>query len=119
MIGRDAAPGAKLDPVMPGLENSRSPSVLDGVRRSSSFGTTVTVANWSVTIGSAPASEGSGVTTSSRGAGAGCGRTIGLGAVTVIAGSTVCAAAGKAQRNAKSAVNSCLFPAISAPIACN
>ena len=38
MIGRDAAPGAKLDPVMPGLENSRSPSVLDGVRRSSSFG---------------------------------------------------------------------------------
>ena len=56
MIGRDDAPGAKLDPVMPGLENNRSPSVLDGVRRSSSFGITVTVANWSVTIGSAPMS---------------------------------------------------------------
>ncbi len=43
--GRDAAPGAKLDPVMPGLANRRSPSVAEGVRRSSSFGTTVTVAN--------------------------------------------------------------------------
>ena len=54
MIGRLEAPGAKLEPVMPGLENNRSPSVLAGVRRSSSFGTTVTVANWSVTIGSTP-----------------------------------------------------------------
>ena len=39
---------------MPGLEKSRSPSVLAAVRRSSAFGITVTVANWSVTIGSAP-----------------------------------------------------------------
>ena len=30
MIGRLDAPGAKLEPVMPGLENSRSPSVLAG-----------------------------------------------------------------------------------------
>ena len=56
MIGRLDAPGAKLEPVMPGLENSRSPSVLPGLRWISSLGTTVTVANWSVTIGSAPCS---------------------------------------------------------------
>src|SRR5882724_6446594 len=98
MIGRDEAPGAKLEPVMPGLENNRSPSVLAGVRRSSSFGTTVTVANWSVTIGSAPsggASTGGGVAAWSTGAAArgsprgGVRRAIGLGAVTVIAGSSV------------------------------
>ena len=45
MIGRLEAPGAKLEPVMPGFENSKSPSVLAGVRRISSLGTTVTVAN--------------------------------------------------------------------------
>ena len=45
MTGRLDAPGAKLDPVMPGLENSRSPSVAPPLRRSSSFGTTVVVAN--------------------------------------------------------------------------
>ena len=100
MIGRDDAPGAKLDPVMPGLEKRRSPSVLDGVRRSSSFGTTVTVANWSVTIGNAPSR---GVTVScetcgagspgSSGASAGARRTMGLGAVTRISGRTVCAPA--------------------------
>src|SRR3954447_21386414 len=102
MIGREDAPGAKLDPVMPGLENRRSPIVLAGVRRSSSFGTTVTVANWSVTMGSTPAcgSAGAGggeaaggAAACARGAaGAGAGRrTIGLGAVTRISGSWVCA----------------------------
>ena len=45
MIGRLEAPGAKLEPVMPGLENRRSPSVAPPERRISSFGTTVTVAN--------------------------------------------------------------------------
>ena len=45
MTGRLDAPGAKLEPVMPGLENRRSPSVAPPVRRISSFGTTVTVAN--------------------------------------------------------------------------
>ncbi len=45
MIGRLEAPGAKLEPVMPGLENKRSPSVAPPARRISSFGTTVTVAN--------------------------------------------------------------------------
>ena len=54
MIGRLAAPGAKLEPVMPGLANSTSPSVEPGLRWISSRGTTVTVANWSVTIGSVP-----------------------------------------------------------------
>src|SRR3954471_24317862 len=101
MIGRDDAPGAKLEPVMPGLEKRRSPSVLDGVRRSSSFGTTVTVANWSVTIGSTPAcgvsgTEDAGGADSSGAAGAGLAAgaerlTIGLGAVTRISGSCVCA----------------------------
>src|SRR2546423_5768235 len=101
MIGRDEAPGAKLEPVMPGLENKRSPSVLPGVRRNSSFGTTVTVANWSVTIGSTPAcgvagTGDAGGADSSGAAGmdvtAGVGRlTIGLGAVTRISGSCVCA----------------------------
>ena len=45
MIGRLDAPGAKPDPVMPGLLVSRSPSVAAPLRRISSFGTTVTVAN--------------------------------------------------------------------------
>ena len=122
ITGSSFAPGAKLDPVMPGLEKSRSPSVLDGVRRSSSFGTTVTVANWSVTIGSAPMSGASGVTTSSgavgAAGGAGRGRTIGLGAVTVIAGSTVCAAAGSAeQMTTRAATLLWPSPVISAPIA--
>ncbi|MGY4546328.1 hypothetical protein ACVMDO_001757 [Bradyrhizobium sp. USDA 4513] len=110
MIGRLDAPGAKLDPVMPGFENSRSPSVAAPERRSSSFGITVTVANWSVTTGSTPCcGAGAG------GAGAGCAaavrsrlrlgaarttrvgvrvgavrcRWIGLGAVTVMSGSCV------------------------------
>ena len=54
MIGRLDAPGAKLDPVMPGFSNRRSPSVEAPLRRNSSFGTTVMVANWSVTIGIVP-----------------------------------------------------------------
>src|SRR6266481_8392495 len=95
MIGRDDAPGAKLEPVMPGFENNRSPSVLDDVRRNSSFGTTVTVANWSVTIGSTPGCEASvaggvaacsagaaGVREGATGAGLAGARRIGLGAVT-------------------------------------
>ena len=45
MIGRLDAPGAKLDPVMPGFSNSRSPRVEAPLRRNSSFGTTVMVAN--------------------------------------------------------------------------
>ena len=45
MIGRLEAPGAKVEPVMPGLENRRSPSWPLPSRRISSFGTTVTVAN--------------------------------------------------------------------------
>src|SRR4051812_46784693 len=94
MIGRLEAPGAKLDPVIPGFENSRSPNVLLTLRRSSSLGTTVTVANWSVTIGSVPgkaasaAGDAAGVGTGAAGAlAAGEGRTIGLGAVTTISGS--------------------------------
>ncbi len=61
MIGRLDAPGAKLEPVMPGFENSRSPSVDAPLRRISSFGTTVTVANWSVTTGNVPCSPPSAV----------------------------------------------------------
>ena len=68
MIGRLDAPGAKLEPVMPGLENSRSPSVSRRLRRISSFGTTVTVANWSVTIGSVPCSGASDGATGAAGA---------------------------------------------------
>jgi hypothetical protein len=55
MIGRLDAPGAKLEPVMPGLSNRMSPRVAPPRRRSSSLGTTVTVANCSVTIGRVPA----------------------------------------------------------------
>ena len=56
MIGRLDAPGAKLDPVMPGFSNNRPPSVEAPFRRNSSFGTTVMVANWSVMIGIVPCS---------------------------------------------------------------
>ena len=45
MIGRLDAPGAKDEPVMPGLLFRRSPSVDAALRRISSLGTTVTVAN--------------------------------------------------------------------------
>ena len=109
MIGRLDAPGAKLEPVMPGFENSTSPSVLPVLRRISSFGTTVTVANWSVTIGSVPgagaaaaggggggagaagAAAGVGVGLGAAGAGRGGGRRwIGLGAVTTISGRVAC-----------------------------
>jgi hypothetical protein len=45
MIGRLEAPGAKLEPVIPGFEKRRSPSVAAPERRISSLGTTVTVAN--------------------------------------------------------------------------
>ena len=97
MIGRLEPPGAKLEPVMPGLSNSRSPSVAAPLRRISSFGTTVTVANWSVTMGKVPGSDaGDGV--------AGCATagpasellvawrvTMGLGALTTTSGSVVCA----------------------------
>ena len=95
MIGRLDAPGAKLEPVMPGLENSRSPSVAPALRWISSLGTTVTVANWSVTIGSASEQRdvrwrGRRGCRSGRSLGGGAGgrrRTIGLGAVTLICGS--------------------------------
>ena len=94
MIGRLDAPGAKLEPVMPGLENSTSPRVEPGLRWISSLGTTVTVANWSVTIGSVPCSgdfrlaRRCGVPERRlwRAAAGGLRRTIGLGAVTVICG---------------------------------
>ena len=110
MIGRLEAPGAKLEPVMPGFENRRSPSVAPPERRISSFGTTVTVANWSATTGSTPC-WGGGATACGSAAGCrfwlgmaratragardgttGLRRTIGLGAVTVISGSGVAAA---------------------------
>jgi len=45
MIGRLEAPGAKPEPVMPGLSNRRSPSVAPPLRRICSSGMTVTVAN--------------------------------------------------------------------------
>ena len=93
MIGRLDAPGAKLEPVTPGFENSTSPKVEPGLRWISSLGTTVTVANWSVTIGNAPCS---GISAGAAGAAAGAAvvdggagglrRTIGLGAVTLICG---------------------------------
>src|SRR6476620_689857 len=107
LIGRLAAPGAKVEPVMPGLENSRSPSWAVPWRRISSLGTTVTVAHWSVTIGSTPCwGVGAAGAGCARGYDCGAGprlrpvaavatraggreatgfrRTIGLGAVTVI-----------------------------------
>jgi ribosomal protein S18 acetylase RimI-like enzyme len=45
--------------VTPGLANRRSPRFAPGVRRISSVGTTLMVANWSVTIGIVPCSAGS------------------------------------------------------------
>ncbi|MGX1009552.1 hypothetical protein AB7M69_003909 [Bradyrhizobium japonicum] len=109
MTGRLEAPGAKLEPVMPGLENSRSPSWPPPSRRISSFGTTVTVANWLVTIGSTPC-WGAAAVAGAVGAASAVRcwlrdrpvratwtglrvgttlRTIGLGAVTVTAGISV------------------------------
>ena len=44
-IGRLDAPGAKLEPVMPGLENSTSPNVVPGIALNLLSGSTVTVAN--------------------------------------------------------------------------
>src|SRR3979409_1435871 len=88
MIGRLEAPGAKLEPVMPGLENSTSPKVEPGLRWISSLGTTVTVANWSATIGNVPCigvSDGAAGAAGTASAGGGAGfRRIGLGAVTLI-----------------------------------
>ena len=133
MTGRLEAPGAKLEPVMPGFENRRSPSWAVPWRRISSLGTTVTVANWSVTTGSTPccgaAATGAGCGSGARsrfwpGAaratragvrdGTGLRRTIGLGAVTVISGSCVEAGGAAAScANAPSAIahsNSQLAP---------
>ena len=45
MVGASAELFAKLEPVMPGFANRRSPSVAAPTRRSSSLGMTVTVAN--------------------------------------------------------------------------
>src|SRR5262245_26548540 len=97
-IGRLDAPGAKLDPVIPGLLNRRSPSVELPLRLISSLRTTVTVANWSVTTGSVPCAGACGAA-GAVGAGAaglatcfGCagGRRIGLGAVTSTGGRSTC-----------------------------
>src|SRR4029077_7536430 len=85
MIGRLDAPGAHDEPVMRGLENSTSPSVPPRARRSSSLGTTVTVANWSTTIGSVPAC---GAATT----GTGCG--VGAGAAGAVRGARVVRAGG-------------------------
>ena len=94
---------------MPGLANRTSPSVPPGNRSSSSRVTTVTVANWSATIGSQPggsaaAAGGGGGSGDAGCCGAGRGRAfvagrafglaIGLGAVTWISGSATCAVAG-------------------------
>lgn len=79
--------GAKLEPVMPGLSNSRSPSVEALLRRSSAFGTTVTVANLSVTIGSVPCNSPGPVPED------GPDDWTGLGAVTVTSGSATWACA--------------------------
>ena len=100
MIGRLDAPGAKLEPVMPGLVNKRSPSVAPPLRRISSLGTTVTVANWSVTIGSVPGSDTAGAPGPANPDGAaGARRAIGLGALTTISGSASCANIGDAKSN--------------------
>src|SRR5262249_60452779 len=93
-IGRLDAPGAKLDPVTPGLLNRRSPSVELPLRLISSLGTTVTVANWSVTTGNVSGAGTCGAAGAVGAAGAdaaglaacfgctGAGRRIGLGACT-------------------------------------
>src|SRR5215470_2593587 len=102
-IGRLDAPGAKLDPVTPGLLNRRSPSVELPLRLISSLGTTVTVANWSVTTGNVPGAGtcGAAGAVGAAGAGAaglatcfgcaGAGRRIGLGACTTTGGISTCA----------------------------
>ncbi len=115
MIGRLDAPGAKLEPVMPGFSKRRSPRVEPPLRRNSSLGTTVMVANWSVTIGTVPTNvsvEGAADCVGAGCAGAGCGegragarRTIGLATVTSTWGRAVCAQAvvshpAKAHENA-------------------
>ena len=109
MIGRLDAPGAKLEPVIPGLENRRSPSVAPVLRLISSFGTTVTVANWSVDDGQRSWQDvgrgrgrrhRAGAAGAGRLGGAGGRRTIGLGAVTTISGRAVCALPGSVAANA-------------------
>src|SRR5712691_5490621 len=138
MIGRLEAPGAKLEPVMPGFENRRSPSVAPPDRRSSSFGTTVTVANWSVTTGSTPCcGDGAGGAGCACGAGprlaparatrvgvrtkAGFRFTIGLGAVTLTSGSAVGASSARAAADiasqlAPAARSICLFRILIVPV---
>ncbi len=59
MTGR-LAPGAKVELVMPGFENMTSARFSAVLRWISPLGTTVTVANWSVTIGSVPSRIGAG-----------------------------------------------------------
>src|SRR5215510_7536027 len=100
-IGRLDAPGAKLDPVTPGLLKSRSPNVELPLRLISSLGTTVTVANWSVTTGNVPfaGTAGAGGAAAAAGAAglatcfgcAGAGRRIGLGACPPTGGISTCA----------------------------
>ena len=104
MTGR-LAPGANVVLVMPGFANMMSPRFCPVLRWISPAGITVTVANWSVTIGSVPCSwagsvtvgvgVGVGVGAAVRVvagpvlAGRGAGRTIGLGAVTLTSGRSV------------------------------
>jgi hypothetical protein len=115
MIGR-LAPGANVDDVMPGFEKNTSPIVEAGLLRNSGVGTTVTVANWSVMMGSVPgrvggsrggvvlgagggvlvgaslvlgAAVGVGLVVCAAGARTGARRTMGLGAVTRTSGSWV------------------------------
>src|ERR1044072_2371192 len=102
MIGRLEAPGAKLEPVMPGLEKKRSPSVAPPPQRRSPprHGTGVGV--WGGGIAGAAGGVGGGCgarsrlrpgtareTRTGRGEGTVCRRWIGLGAVTWISGNAV------------------------------
>ena len=100
-IGRLAAPGAKLEPVMPGLANKRSPNVLPPLRLISSSGTTVTVAKRSVTIGSVPisgaAAGAAGTATASAGRLGGGRRTASRGAVMLICGSASVSSAARSR----------------------
>jgi hypothetical protein len=122
MIGRLDAPGAKLEPVIPGLLSNRSPRLLPVLRRNSSFVTTVTVENWSVTTGSVPCQPDH-VTSGGVGGGAGAagaagarvavgagratrgraGRRIGVGAVTSTVGNSsgVCGRATSPRANSE------------------
>ena len=85
-MGRLDAPGAKLEPTMPGFDDRTSPSVVPGLRWISSAGMTVIVANWSVTTGNSPCIGcGAAGTVSDGGAAR---RMIGL-ARTVICGSSI------------------------------